>query len=336
MLELQRKMMRFGFLCCPALLAALVAGTPAHAQLQLPGAVQGNAPGAPGDKPPPPTGVAVRAPTENTLLGRELRQNGLHGLIMFQRQGEGLAITRLVLSGERISNRREACRIEVEGGPFTAVPQGRRDGLKQYGITIPACPFSFTVLEAGIQATVNEGAAPVLPAQSARPDNRAGNTAGMCSFTHADCVVHIGGVWGPAGSSISANEAKNLLQARQTAEKNALQNYRALVAQATGDRQKVRAIAAEQASFSSKRSELCFDYDREDVHGFCSARLTEARAVALRAQLIPSTFEAEQRAPPPQPRPRPQPLPGQPGTTPGGPLPGQAPGAPMSLGGAPR
>jgi hypothetical protein len=157
----------------------------------------------------------------------------------------------------------------------------------------------------------------------------------MCAFTQADCVVHIGGVWGPGGAAITAAEAQNILKARTSAEKNALANYRALVAQAGGDRQKVRAIAAEQASFSSRRSELCFDYDREDVHGFCSARMTEARAVALRAQLNPAAFEAENNAPerkPPPPRPRPQP---QTGAQPGA-APGPAPGAPMSLGGPAR
>ncbi len=171
----------------------------------------------------------------------------------FPRQGDTLAITRLVLSGERMSNRREACRVEVEGGPFAASPMGRHEGLKRYAIKIPACPFTFVVLDAAILATVAEGANPAQPPASTRPDNRAGNTAGMCSFTQADCVVHIGGVWGPAGSSIPKGEIENILKARGASEKNALANYRALVSQATGDRQKVRAIAAEQASFSSKR-----------------------------------------------------------------------------------
>ena len=303
-------------------------GGGALAQLQLPGAVQGHSPITQGERTPAPaTGVAVRAPTETGLLGRELRQNGLNGLINFQKQGDTLAITRLILSGERMSNRREACRVEVEGGPFTAAPMGRHEGLKRYAIRIPACPFTFVVLDAAILASVAEGASPAQPPPSARPDNRAGNTAGMCSFAQADCVVHIGGVWGPAGSSIPKGEIETILKARGAADKNALANYRALISQASGDRQKVRAIAAEQASFSSKRSEQCYDYDREDVHGFCSSRLTEARAVALRAQLNPAAFEAENNAPerkpaPPRPRPRPQSQQQS----------GPPPGAPISLG----
>ncbi len=319
-------------------IAALSAAAPAHAQMQLPGAVQGHAPITHGDRGPEAstTGVAVRAPGETSLIGRELRQNGVHGLINFQRQGETLAITRLVLSGERISNRREVCRVEVEGGPFTASTQSRLGGLKRYAIKIPACPFTFVVLEAAILATVAEGAAPVQAPASTRPDNRAGNTAGMCAFTQADCVVHIGGVWGPAGSSISKNDVDQALKARSAAEKNALANYRALIAQAKGDRQKIRSIAAQQASFSSRRAEQCTDYDREEVHGFCSARITEAQAVALRAQLIPTTFEAESDAPERKPAPRPRPA--TPNQQQGGQFQsgqspsGFAPGAPLSLG----
>lgn len=309
-------------------LTALAVAAPSHAQLQLPGAVQGHAPITHGDRgPQASTGVAVRAPAETSLIGRELRQNGLHGLINFQRQGETLVITRLVLSGEKISNRREACRVEVEGGPFVAASQARLDGLKRYAIKIPACPFTFVVLDAAILATVSEGAAPVQPPVSTRPDNRAGNTAGMCSFTQADCVVHIGGVWGPAGSSISKGEIEQVLKARSAAEKNALANYRALISQASGDRQKIRTIAAEQASFSSKRAEQCSDYDREEIHGFCSARITEARAVTLRAQYNPTVFEAENDAPerkPPPPRARPAVQSQQQNA--------QPPGAPITLG----
>ncbi len=310
-------------------LAALASASPLCAQLQLPGAVQGHAPSAPVDRVPQaaPTGVAVRAPVETGLMGRELRQNGVNGLINFQRQGE-LAISRLVLSGERISNRREVCRIEVEGGPFMASPQSRLGGLKRYAIKIPACPFTFVVLDAAILATVSEGAAPVQPSASARPDNRAGNTAGMCAFTQADCVVHIGGVWGPAGSSISKGEVDQVLKARSAAEKNALANYRALISQAKGDRQKIRAIAAEQASFSSKRAEQCTDYDREEVHGFCSARVTEARAVALRAELNPTAFETESNAPERKPAPRPRPRPAAQSQQQNA----QPPGAPLSFG----
>ncbi|MFN3890783.1 MAG: hypothetical protein ACK4MV_10340 [Beijerinckiaceae bacterium] len=310
-----------------ALLAGFAGGTAALAQMQLPGAVSGHAPITSGGERTA-TGVAVRAPVETSLVGRDLRLNGVHGIINFQKQGDSLAIARLVLSGERLSNRREACRVEVEGGPFAASAQGRAEGLKRFSIRIPACPFSFVVLESAILATV-EGAAPVQPAAATRPDNRAGNTVGMCAFTQADCVVHIGGVWGPAGSSISKGDIDQIVKARTAAEKNALANYRALISQAGKDRNKVRAIAADQASFSSKRAEQCYDYDGEEVHGFCSARLTEARAVALRAQLNPSAFEAENNAPerkPAAPRPRPQ-AQGQP------PQPGQPPpGAPMPLG----
>lgn len=317
-----------------AALAGFFGGEPAFAQLQLPGA----APPAQGGErsPGPATGVAVRAPVEASLLGRDLRQNGVHGLISFRKQGAELAIVRLVFSGERLSNRREACRVEVDGGPFTAIPQGRFEGLNRYAVNIPACPFTFVVLDAAILATtadggvVAQGSSQAAAATPARADNRAGAIAGMCAFSHADCVVHVGGVWGPSGASVPAAEVQQILRRRTAAEKNALANYRALISQAGKDRQKVRAIAAEQASFSSRRAEQCYDYDGEETHGFCSARVTEARAVALRAQLNPSVFEAENSAPERRPatsqpryQPRSQPQAQQ-----------QPGGAPMSLGGA--
>lgn len=278
-------------------LAAAALGGAAQAQLQLPGAVQGHAPIA-GERPrESTTGVPVRAPVEASLTARDLRHKGLNGVMTFRGQGSDLEITRLAFAGERISNPREACNVEVDGGPFTARAQGRREGLKRYAVAIPACPFSFVVLEAAILASVDAAPPPGV-------DER---TAGMCAFTQADCRVHVAGVWGPAAKAISPAEIQHILKARATAEKNALINYRALVAQAGGDRQKVREVAAEQASFSSKRTEQCYDYDGEDTHGFCSVRVTEARAVALRAQLNPAAFEAENSAPRPAPRARAEP-----------------------------
>jgi hypothetical protein len=55
----------------------------------------------------------------------------------------------------------------------------------------------------------------------------------------------------------------------------------------TKDRSEIKAIAAAQAGFSSLREETCRDYVREDQHGFCAARVTEAHALALRAKLYP-------------------------------------------------
>ena len=65
----------------------------------------------------------------------------------------------------------------------------------------------------------------------------------------------------------------------------------------------VKDIAADQAGFSAKRDEICRDYVREDQHGFCSLRVTEARALSLSAKLKPDqtgkvTGPPDKRKPP--------------------------------------
>jgi hypothetical protein len=61
-------------------------------------------------------------------------------------------------------------------------------------------------------------------------------------------------------------------------------NFRALIRKAGKDAIAVKAIAREQAAFSSQREMTCRDYDQETVHGFCSTQITEARALDLLAQ----------------------------------------------------
>ena len=41
-------------------------------------------------------------------------------------------------------------------------------------------------------------------------------------------------------------------------------------------------MTREQTDFASQRDELCRDYAAEARHGFCAARMTEARAALLR------------------------------------------------------
>jgi len=287
---LRLDLLRLGFsrraLAALALAALILVGAPAsvHAQLQLPGAA-----GAGGDASPmQPSGPApanVRAPTDASLIGRELRLNGAHGRMVFQKRGADLVITRLSLGGELISRRDEACMVNIEEGPFLAHPDGRHEGLRRYRVDLPACMFAFEILDQAIHASVGD-------ARTSSP------LVGACMFEQADCRAHVAGVWGPAGEAINAAEVRRIEQARASAEKNALANYRALMAAAGRDRDAVRAIAADQARFSSRRAEVCFDYLREHFHGFCASRLTQARAVALRAQMNPAAFEAADNAPP--------------------------------------
>lgn len=265
-------------LCPAAILAALIvsqlAGGPTMAQIQLPGAIGGGAPAI-------EQGVAVRAPQESSVIGRELRLNGSNGRLTFQQRGADFVISRLVLAGEKIAVRGEACEIEVTGGPFVLRPARRLEGLRRFEGSIPACPFSLEVYEGAVQMNVGEFTA-------------SSPTGGFCEFKEAGCRASVAGFWGPAGASMSVADIAQNERLRGAAEKNAQANYRALMASAGKDRARVRMIASEQAGFSSRRSERCEDYAGEERHGFCASRITEAWAVALRARQNPAAFEAEE------------------------------------------
>ncbi|HEY8580957.1 MAG TPA: hypothetical protein VIL72_13790 [Beijerinckiaceae bacterium] len=273
-------------------LLMLLTAAPAAAQLQLPGAVSGGG-AASGVKAgeAKPTGVAVRAPTDATVVGRELRLNGARGRLVFDRRGTDLVVSRLTLSGEKISRVGEACSVDVQEGPFPATPAGRRDGLRRYEVSLPACAFSFELLDGAILARVGDASA-------------SSPLGGYCEFRQADCKGFLAGFWGPASSTLGANEIKAIEKTRRAAESNARANYRALLAAAGRDRDKVRIIASEQAGFSSTRSERCYEYQGEENHGFCSSRVTEAWAVALRARLNPAGFTAEDEPAAPARKPR--------------------------------
>jgi hypothetical protein len=252
----------------------LMAVAPARAQLRLPGAVapapvgSHETPGM-GGRAHPAAPPPLRAPGEDSIVGRELRLNGEAGLIAFQRADQDLRITQLSLPGNQISRPADACRVDV-GGPIALRPAPRHDGLVSYSAEIPACPLTIDVLEGAVKVSA---------------------PGGQCVFRRADCTVTPSGVWGPPGSSIGPGEARVLEKARAAAESNVRSYYRALIASAKKDRNQVKAIAAEQAGFSSMRAMTCRDYAGEDKHGFCAARITEAHALALRAELYPQGEE---------------------------------------------
>ena len=60
-------------------------------------------------------------------------------------------------------------------------------------------------------------------------------------------------------------------------------NFRALLASVGKDQEAVKKIVGEQAGFSSEREMTCRNYLREEIHGFCAVRITQARALALQA-----------------------------------------------------
>jgi hypothetical protein len=269
-------------------LGVLLAGAgPASAQLRLPGAVapapvgSNGAPARPGPAHPaaPPP---LRAPSVDSVVGRELRLNGEAGLIAIERADKDLRISQLSLPGNQISRPADICRVDIGGAPVSLRTAPRDNGLLRYDAEVGACPLTIDVLEGALKVST---------------------PAGQCVFRNADCTVTPGGVWGPPGASFSANDARTLEKARAVAESNARSYYRALIAK-TKDRNEVKAIAADQAGFSSRREEMCRDYAGEEKHGFCAARITEAHALALRARLYPN---ADDKPPPARTRKGPAP-----------------------------
>jgi hypothetical protein len=245
--------------------------------------------------PAPARPVAMRPPTEDAVLGRELKLNGMAGSLRIDRAGQALR-AQVTLAGVKISQPTESCSVRLggaEGLPLSSL--GKADGLPRYGVQAPACPIVLDVVEWAVMVTA--------PAEA-------------CVIQEADCQAEPRGLWGPDPASLLPRAA-DFEQVRGTADRAVRENYKALTQRASP--QGARPIVAEQAAFSSEREQVCRSYAREGAHGFCNARFTEARAVTLSARLgLLQQAEAPAARPP---RPRPPPVteampPGAPGFNP--------------------
>src|SRR4051794_3810741 len=248
--------------------------------------------------PPPPKPVVLKAPTEESVVGRELKLNGGSGSLRLDRAGRELG-AQITLAGRKLSQETETCAVKLGGGaPIPVTSLGRPEGLPRYELQAPACPITFDVLDGAVLVTAPTDA---------------------CVIQEADCGVEARGLWGPEPASLIP-KAKDIEQARGTADKAVRDNYKVLTQRAGP--QGVRPVVAEQASFSSEREPLCRPSLREGAHGFCNTRFTEGRAVALAARLgiLAPTAEAStqpERRPARPPRQASQPInPADPGSQP--------------------
>ena len=98
---------------------------------------------------------------------------------------------------------------------------------------------------------------------------------------------------------------KNSESMRTRAEIESRADYRALVTLAGSDRKKLRDLAHDQAGFSSLREEACRDYQDEDRHGYCGARLSQAHAVSLSTQLYATSNKTAVAKAPAKPKAKP-------------------------------
>jgi hypothetical protein len=266
---------RFSLLSCCLVAAALAAGE-AGAQLMLPGA----APAAPQGATASPakartTGAAKGAgasakgvkpgatPGVATLAGRPLMLNGKSGLLQISGDDKTATIDKLQLAGESVSDSSQRCVVDIVGEkPIQATADGRPDGLERFEADVPACPFSFDVLD---------GAA-LAPSQIT-----------ACVFKAADCQTSPGGLWGPEGASLVGDAAK-FVKERAEAEKAMAKAVRAVQDRAA-DSPEAAELLRDQNGFAGQRDDICRDYAKESVHGYCALRVTQARTALLETRL---------------------------------------------------
>ncbi len=253
-----------------------------RAQLALPGA----APEAPGGAPAKPmrpkkTGVApksgaagkaakISAPDPANLEGRPLLLNGQDGLLQVSGSGKTLQIDKLRLAGEGVSDPSQRCIVDIVGEkPIMATSVGRPDGLERFEADVPACPFTFDVLD---------GAA-LVPAQIT-----------ACVFKAADCQTSPGGLWGPDATELEKDPAA--IEKRRSDAEKAMGKAVHAIEERTKDNRDAANLLADQNGFAGERDDACRSYVKESALGYCAASLTEARAALLQARLAALQPEA--------------------------------------------
>ena len=246
---------------------------PSSAQLALPGAAPAAPEGATAASKPKkahksgsggktsdakPTAAGVAS-----LVGRPLMLNGKSGLLQISGDDNAITVEKLQLAGEGVSDSSQRCVVDIVGEtPIEATSVGRPDGLERFEAKVPACPIDFDVLDGAV----------LVPTQIT-----------ACVFKAADCQTTPGGLWGPDGASLVGDAAK-IVKERAEAERTMGKILHAIEDRAE-DSPRAADVVRDQNGFAGQREELCRDYVKESVHGYCALRVTEARAALLRTRL---------------------------------------------------
>jgi hypothetical protein len=269
---------RLRCLICGLFVAAL-ATSAARAQLMLPGAAPAEPQGAkvaPASRNHKSAGASAREARDagkgveanagavvGSLAGRTLMLNGKLGLLQISGDDKSITIDKLQLAGEGVSDSSQRCVVDIVGEtPIEATNVGRPDGLERFEAKVPACPISFDVLDGAV----------LVPGQIT-----------ACVFKAADCQTSPGGLWGPDGASLVGDAAK-IVKERAAAEKAMGKAFHNIEDRAEGSPQAAD-LVRDQNGFAGQRDELCRDYAKESVHGYCGLRVTEARASLLQTRL---------------------------------------------------
>jgi hypothetical protein len=104
-----------------------------------------------------------------------------------------------------------------------------------------------------------------------------------CVFKAADCQTTPGGLWGPDGASLVGDAAK-IVKERAEAERT-MGRILHIIEDRAEDSPRAADVVRDQKAFAGQREELCRDYVKESVHGYCALRVTEARAALLQTRL---------------------------------------------------
>lgn len=263
-------------LICGLLAAALAAGG-ARAQLMLPGAapakpqgakvspVRRRSPGSSAREAEARAKAAGAGPAQGieSVAGRPLLLNGQSGLMQISGDDKTATIDKLELSGETVSDPSQRCVVNIVGEkPILATSVGRPDGLMRFEADVSACPIAFDVIDGAV----------LVPSQIT-----------ACVFKAADCRTSPGGLWGPDGASL-AGEAATIVKERAEAEKAMAKIVRALEEKAK-ESPEAADLVRDQDGFAGQRDEICRDYAKESIHGYCALRITEARTVLLQTRL---------------------------------------------------
>ena len=259
------------------LIAAALMASGARAQLTLPGAAPAEPQGATvapakhkrsgssakeagasakGAKADAASGIA-------SVAGLPLMLNGKSGLLQISGDDKTATIDKLQLAGESVSDPSQHCVVDIVGEkPILATSAGRPDGLERFEADVPACPVAFDILDGAV----------LVPAQIT-----------ACVFKAADCQTSPAGLWGPEGASLTGEAAK-IVKERAEAERAMAKLVRAIEDRA-GASPEAADLVRDQNGFASQRDELCRDYAKESVHGYCALRATQARTALLQTRL---------------------------------------------------
>ena len=263
----------FRSLIC-GLVAAALAASETRAQLILPGAAPAEPQGA--NVAPAKHKRSGAAATEAgagakaglavgiaSLAGRPLMLNGKSGLLQVSGSDEAATIDKLRLAGESVSDPSQRCVVDIVGEKsIEATNVGRPDGLERFEAKVPACPVAFDVLAGAV----------LVPPQIT-----------TCVFKAADCQTIPGGLWGPDGASL-VGDADKIVKERAGAEK-AMAKVLHAIEERANDSPEASDLTRDQNGFAGQRDELCRDYAKESVHGYCALRVTEARTALLQTRL---------------------------------------------------